>query len=183
MQALDLLLNRYSNSKLQEPAPQDQELKNIMQAALKAPDHAALTPWRFIVCQGEGLVKLGELYRQAAVAENMSERDLQRASQLPLRAPMLIIAIAKYQQHPKVPRVEQIASASCAVQAMQMTALAQGYNGIWRTGAYAHSQHVKTSLGLSTDDEIIGYLYLGTEATEVVKRPSKDSADYFEFWS
>ena len=53
MDALSLLLNRSSQPRLGSPAPSGAALENIMQAALRAPDHACLTPWRFIVCQKE----------------------------------------------------------------------------------------------------------------------------------
>jgi len=183
MQALDLLLNRSSQPKLQSPAPQGQELETIMQAALKVPDHASLTPWRFIVCQGQGLHKLGELFYQAALTEGMSERDISRAKDLPLRAPMVMVAISEYCEHEKVPRVEQIASTSCAVYAMQLAAQALGFDSMWRTGAYAHSKSVKQLLGLKTDDEIIGFIYLGSTSTKVADKPKKQTENYFEFWN
>ncbi|MDU0354659.1 NAD(P)H nitroreductase [Paraglaciecola aquimarina] len=182
MQALDLLLNRSSQPRLQNPAPEGQALENIMQAALRAPDHAALTPWKFIVCQGNGLTRLGEIYQQAAIKAGKPEKDIERAPQLPVRAPMVIVAISKYQDHEKVPWVEQVASTSCAVNNMQMAALAQGFGGVWRTGWYAQDEQVKHALNLSEKDEIVGFLYLGTTCTEVMPKPAKNSADYFEFW-
>ena len=183
MDALSLLLNRSSQPRLQDPAPQNQELENIMQAALRAPDHAALTPWKFIVCSGEGLNKLGTIFENAAVAAGMSEKDITRAPQLPLRAPMVIVAISQYQEHPKVPWVEQVASASCAVHAMQMAAVAQGFGGVWRTGSYAQSDSVKKALNLKEQDEIVGFLYLGTPVTQPLPKAEKSTADYFEHWS
>lgn len=183
MDALSLLLNRASQPRLKAPAPQGDVLENIMQAALRAPDHACLTPWRFIVCQDKGLLKLGSIFEQSAIDNDKSEKEIERAPQLPLRAPMVIVAIAQYKAHEKVPRVEQIASASCAVMAMQMAAVAQGFNGIWRTGSYAHCDTVRDALNVAEDDEIVGFLYLGTPAIEGVTKPARDTSDYFEQWS
>ena len=183
MQALDLLLNRCSQPRLQEPAPDGKILENIKQAALRAPDHACLTPWKFIVCQNQGLVRLGQIFEQAAIAGNKSEKDITRAIQLPLRAPMVIVAIATYTEHEKVPWVEQVASASCAVHAMQMAAVAQGYSGVWRTGSYAQDKSVKQAFALSEQDEIVGFLYLGTSATTSMSKPKKDSSEFFENWN
>ena len=182
MDALSLLLHRSSQPRLQEPAPDGQALENIMQSALRAPDHAGLTPWKFVVCRGEGLNKLGTIFEKAAVAAEMSEKDIARAPQLPLRAPMVIVAISVYQEHPKVPWVEQVASTSCAVHAMQMAAVAQGFGGVWRTGSYAQSTSVKNALGLKENDEVVGFLYLGTPVTQPLPKPEKNSADYFEHW-
>ncbi len=180
MDALALLLTRTSQARLHSPAPQGQALENIMQAALRAPDHAGLSPWRFIVCADEGLTRLGEIFEQAAIEEDMSAKEQERASGLPKRAPMVIIAYTQLQAHPKVPDVEQIASAACCVHAMQMAAVAQGFTGIWRTGGFAHSQAVKKALGIPQKDEIVGFLYLGTNDGPEPQRPLKDSSDYFQ---
>jgi len=182
MDALTLLLNRSSQPRLEAPAPSGDALENIMQAALRAPDHACLAPWRFIVCTGKGLDKLGALYEQSAIENEKSQKEIERAVQLPHRAPMVIVAIAKHVEHEKVPRVEQIASASCGVMAMQMAAVAQGFNGMWRTGGYAHCETVRNGLGLSEEDELVGFLYLGTPAFEPAPKPQRNSNDYFEFW-
>ena len=86
---------------------------------------------------------------------------------------MVIVAIAKHVEHEKIPRGEQIASASCGVMAMQMAAVAQGFNGMWRTGGYAHCETVRNGLGLSEEDELVGFLYLGTPAFEPAPKPQE----------
>lgn len=182
MDALELLLHRSSQPRLQAPAPQGASLENIMQAALRAPDHACLKPWRFIVCQNEGLNKLGQIFEKAAHASDMDDKSKSRAAQLPLRAPMVIIVIAKYKEHEKVPWVEQVASASCAAHAMQMAAFAQGFGGVWRTGSYAQNVCVKSELELAEQDEIVGFLYLGSTVTKVMPKPKISSDTFFEVW-
>jgi nitroreductase len=182
MQALELLLNRSSQPRLQAPAPQGQALENIKQAALRAPDHACLTPWKFVVCQKQGLKRLGDIFEQAAISADKSEKEIVRAPQLPLRAPMVIVAIAKFTKHEKVPWVEQVASASCAVQAMQMAAVAQGFTGIWRTGSYAQDPIVKEAFNLSEQDEIVGFLYLGSSDITPLTKPKKECAVFFDHW-
>jgi nitroreductase len=182
MNALELLLNRHSQPRLQLPAPEGDVLKNIMQSALRAPDHGNLSPWRFIVCQGLGLSRLGEIFERAAIIADMSQKDIERANQLPHRAPMVIVAISRYKENDKVPWVEQVASTACAVQAMQMAAMAQGFGGVWRTGHYAQDPTVKAELGLAEQDELVGFLYIGTAANETTAKPAKPYADYFERW-
>ncbi|WP_218354893.1 NAD(P)H nitroreductase [Alteromonas lipotrueiana] len=182
MDALSLLLNRRSQPRLTAPAPAEQALENIKQAALRAPDHGALMPWHFIVCEGQGLHKLGSIFERSAIENDKTEKEIERAPQLPLRAPMVIVAIAKYQEHPKVPRVEQIASTSCAVMAMQMAAQAQGFNGLWRTGAYAQCDIVKKELNLNDEDEIVGFLYLGTPVTTALPPEKKEAEVFFNHW-
>ena len=182
MHATELLLSRHSSPQLQAPAPSGAVLQDILNAALRVPDHAHLTPWRFIICQEQGLTRLGGLFKQTALEENYSEKDLDRALSLPQRAPMVIVCAMQHKAHNKVPRVEQIASTACAIHAMQMMAVAHSFSGIWRTGAYAHSEKFKSLLGLRDVDEVVGFLYLGTPTVGVSPKPSRNPNDYFEFW-
>ncbi len=182
MQAIDLLLNRSSQPRLQLPAPEGNDLEQILQAGLRAPDHKQLTPWKFIVCKEQGLDKLGEIFVQAAVEKGAEQTFIDRASQLPKRAPMVVIGICKYTEKEGVPRVEQICSAACALHDVQLAAKALGFDSIWRTGSYALDKHVKQSLGLAHEDEIIGFLYLGTSPLKAIKKPEKNTADFVDVW-
>jgi nitroreductase len=167
---------------LTEPAPEGIVLENIMQAALRAPDHRCLTPWQFIVCKGEGLVKLGEIFEQAAINSGVGQAIVDRATQLPLRAPMVIVAICKYKEDDKVPWVEQVASTACAVHSMQMAALAQGFQGVWRSGSYAQDKFVKDAFECLEHDEILGFLYVGSSKLKTMQKSKRASSAYFDIW-
>lgn len=185
MDAITLLTTRYSSSRLTEPAPAGEALALIQQAALRVPDHGALHPWRFVMFNGKAaLAKLGDIFAEAAVEEDptISNDLLERARQLPLRAPMVIACIAKCAEHGKVPVHEQVQSAACAVMAMQQAAFALGFGGIWRTGAYTQYEFVKQALDLGEDDEIVGFLYLGTASGEAPNRPELAIADFFSHY-
>lgn len=184
MDALTLLTTRFSSARLTEPAPAGEVLENIKRAALQVPDHGNLKPWRFIIAEGRtALSRLGDIFAEAAVEDNpaLANELIERARQLPLRAPMVIICIAKAVARAKIPLVEQQQSAACSVMAMQQAAFAQGFGGIWRTGTYAQLDYVKQALELGEDDEIVGYLYLGSQAGEPAKRTIPDPAEYFTY--
>ncbi|GHG74976.1 nitroreductase [Alishewanella longhuensis] len=182
MDALTLLTTRYSSPRLTEPAPGGEALELIKRAAIQVPDHGALRPWRFVIAEGrEALDRLGDIFAEAAIEEDpsISVEMQERARQLPLRAPMVITCIAKVIEHPKVPAAEQIQSAACAVMAMQQMAFALGFGGVWRTGAYAQQDYVKQAFALQADDEIVGFLYLGTSTAAAPQRTPLDPDNYF----
>lgn len=179
MNALDLLLSRQSQPRLQQPAPSGDVLNNIMRAALRAPDHAGLTPWQFVICEGSDLDKLGEIFLNSSKARGGDEASLERAPKLPHRAPMVIVAATRYTENPKVPWIEQVESAACAVHAMQMAAVAQGYGGVWRTGSYAQCNVVKSALGIAEHDELIGFLYLGSLCFASKPKTERSPNQYF----
>lgn len=181
MDALDLLLNRRSIARLSAPAPEGKALENIIRAGLRAPDHGGLTPWRFVIAQGEGLQKLADILVSAATAENSDQAVMDKVSQAPFRAPMVITVIAKVIEHEKVPAFEQHLSAGCAAQAMQMAAVAQGFQGFWRSGKWMFHDVVRDAFGVSGDDQIVGFLYLGTPGCTPMKVPERDLAKFVEF--
>jgi len=181
MDALDLLLNRRSIAKLSEPAPEGKALENIIRAGLRAPDHAGLTPWRFVIAQGEGLGKLSDILVEAAEADQSEQAVIDKVKNAPFRAPMVITVIAKVTEHDKVPALEQHLSAGCAVQAMQMAAVAQGFQGFWRSGHWMFHQNVRQAFGLEGDDAIVGFLYLGTPGCTPLKVPERDLSKFVEY--
>ena len=165
MDALSLLLHRQSIAQLQEPAPCGETLEQILQAGLRAPDHGALHPWLFLVAEGDGRQRLGDLLAEVAQARGMAPDDIEKARTAPLRAPLVITVVARVQHHDKVPPLEQQLSAGCAAMAMQMAAQALGFGGIWRSGWFIFDRLIHQGLGLHESDQIVGFLYLGTPVT------------------
>lgn len=178
MDALDLLINRRSASRLSEPAPAGEALNNIIRAGMRAPDHGALQPWRFILVEGEGRDRFSQLLEKCAREAQMEEKAINKAQQSPFRAPMIITVVAHCEAHPKVPQWEQLVSAGCAVMAMQMAALAQGFNGVWRSGPWTDHAAVRAAFNCREQDAIVGFLYLGTpqlKASTTVLPPDHSS--------
>ncbi|MBO1520257.1 NAD(P)H nitroreductase [Oceanisphaera pacifica] len=182
MDALELLLNRHSNPRLIEPAPAGEQLDTIFKAGLRAPDHGALTPWEFIVFEGEQRTLLGDILANATQAKGEAEETIEKARNAPLRAPMVIAVVAKVKEHNKVPRLEQELSAGCALMAMQMASLALGFNGIWRTGWFSFDRGVHQALSLAETDQIVGFLYLGTAQVAVRQLPERDPAPFVRYF-
>ncbi|SIS81664.1 nitroreductase family protein [Neptunomonas antarctica] len=164
MNAIEMLHNRVSAPVLMAPAPSPEQLDVMFRAALRAPDHAGLRPWRFLVIEGEAREHLGDLFVKAMRAKELELTD-ESAGKLrkkPLRAPMIIVAVAKIQQHPKVPEIEQVITAGCATQALLQGAYAQGLGAMWRTGEMTFDPVVKAGLGLQAHEQVVGFIYLGT---------------------
>ncbi|KAA0875692.1 nitroreductase family protein [Nitrincola tapanii] len=163
MDALELLLNRVSCPVLEGPAPNPEQLDLIYRAALRAPDHGGLKPYRFLQIEDSGRERLGALFIEAARIENpnATQAELNKLGQNPLRAPMIIVAIASLSEHPKVPKSEQRLTAGCAAHGLLLAAYAQGLDAIWRSGPMAFNPQVMQGLGLDAHEEIIGFIYLG----------------------
>ena len=60
MNPLDLLLQRRSHPSRQllDPGPDADQLRALVEAALRVPDHGKLGPWRFVIIDIAFLIKI-----------------------------------------------------------------------------------------------------------------------------
>jgi nitroreductase len=185
MNALDLMMNRESALKLVSPGPSAEELDQIFASAVRAPDHGRLRPWHFVVINEEQRAAFGELMAESMRRRNpaVSDGELQRERDKAFRSPVIVAVAAKVQRGHKIPEIEQIASASAAAQTIMLAAPALGYGAVWKTGAPAYDPTVKTALGLAADDDIIGFLYIGTRAGGSSPIPRPEARDFVSVWA
>ncbi|MED5607223.1 nitroreductase family protein [Pseudomonas sp. JH-2] len=184
MEAYEALVNRVSHARLGEPAPSAGQLERLFRVALRAPDHGQLRPWRFLTVEGEARQQLGELFARALSAEqpDASPEALAKARAMPLRAPTLVVAIARLQEHPKVPEIEQMLAAGCAAYGIVQAAFVEGLGAMWRTGAMAFDPLVRQGLGLAANERIVGFIYLGTPMGELRQPAPLDPAAFVSAW-
>lgn len=159
-----VVLMRQSPFAVREPGPDDIALRAMLNGAMCAPDHGKLKPWRFIVIAGDERRAFG-----AVLAEALRQREPRAADAVlatehakALRAPLIVVVIAKVRERKLVPAVEQIIAAGIAANNILLVAHGLGYGGMWRTGAAAYDEHVREALGIEASDSIVGFLYLGT---------------------
>ena len=166
MEALELLHTRESAARLQDPAPDAAALDSIFAAAVRAPDHGRLRPWRFIVIRGDARGSFGDLMAASLKARcpDSTPEALARERAKALRAPLIIVVAAHVQDTARIPQIEQILSAGAAAQNIMLAAHALGYGAMWKTGEPAYDESVKSGLGLQASDRIVGFLYLGTRS-------------------
>ncbi len=185
MNVIEALSSRVSNARLTSPAPTNDQLQQLFLAASRAADHGLLSPYRFLVVTGESsLQALGKLYRDASSQsnDNLSASQLDRIEQLPFRAPMVVVAIACCQNHPKVPIFEQKMTAAAAVQNMINAAYALNIGAYWRTGDIAYNAFVERGLGLDEHESIVGFIYLGAPAAQARTLRSQDTQVNYSAW-
>lgn len=184
MDALEALHGRVSVPRLVAPAPTLDQQQALFKAALRAPDHAWLRPWRFLVIQGAGLEALGDVFAEAALADtpDIDQEALTRVRQLPLRAPMIVIAISCHHVHDKVPVLEQDLSCAAAVSNMLVAAHAMGIGAVWRTGYLAYHPVVRRGLGLDEHEQLVAFMYLGQPAGNIKALPELNPEDFFQSW-
>ena len=182
MDAIENILNRVSARQLSSPHPTKDEMLTVYKAALRAPDHAWLRTSSFIEVKDEGLKKLSTIFHNYGKSlPDISDEILEKYKNAPYRAPMIIILVNSFKEHPKVPSIEQKLSTATAAQNIMLALNAMEYSCIWRTGKFAFNKAIQNGLGLKDNQEILGYLYIGTEIGEKKKIPNLDIDDFVTF--
>ncbi|HEX3574818.1 MAG TPA: nitroreductase [Rhodopila sp.] len=185
MDALELMLTRESALKLEAPGPSAEELDRMFAGAVRAPDHGRLRPWHFVVIPEGQRAAFGALMAESLRRRDpaASDSELQRERDKAFRSPVIVVVAAKVQRGHKIPEIEQVASASAAAQTIMLAAPALGYGAVWKTGAPAYDPAVKTALGLSAVDDIIGFLYIGTRTGGSSPVPRPVTKDFVTTWA
>jgi nitroreductase len=163
MDILELIHTRHSISKVKpDPIPKVM-VEKLLAAAVQAPNHYRVRPWRFVVLQGQARERLGEVMARAL--KNRKPETLEEVLAVerlkPLRAPLLIAVGVDKPSEPKVLEIENVCAAAAACQNLLLAAHALGLGAKWRTGAAALDPQVKAFLGFAPDQPLIAFLYIG----------------------
>ena len=170
--AVEIILTRASAIRLSEPAPSREHLDLMIRAAANAPDHGRLRPWRFIVIKPEDRARFGEILADILIQADSGAAPelLQRERDKAMRAPMILVAVAKVNPAAKIPAMEQVLAVAASVENLILAAHALGYGTMWKTGAPAYDESLKRALSLEKTDQIVGFLYLGTTVGRTMAR-------------
>ena len=171
--ALDLLLSRRSGSAkaMGGPGPDADQLRQILAAGARVPDHGKLFPWRFIIFEGEGRNRAGDILADVKTAEGERPRQVEEERQRFLRAPVVIGVISIATQPHKIPLWEQELSAGAVCQNMLIAAHAMGFVANWITEWYAYHPMVKERFGLQANEKVAGFIYIGMAKDKLEERP------------
>lgn len=184
METIAALTTRVSGNVLVGPGPDELTLHTILSAAMRAPDHGKLRPWRFTVIRGMARECLGALMARTFKKRHPDAMpaQLEREKNKPLRAPMILVVAAKVDEHSHIPAIEQILSAGAAAENIMVAAFALGFGCAWRTGEVAYDPEIKAAFNLAPTDAIVGFLYLGTNANPPAPPPPVDLAAHVVEW-
>jgi len=182
-----LLALRRSASKhhLTEPGPSPDALDELLRVAARVPDHRKLSPWRFIVFEGEARAAFGKHLARIhdTNTPGAESRDILEAAGLPLRAPVVVAVISSPDRAHKTPVWEQELSAGAVCQNLLLAANAAGWGGVWLSEWMAFDPEVARLLGLTDDERIAGFIYLGTATMGCPERPRPDMSEKITRWA
>jgi nitroreductase len=180
-EALELLKTRRSLKPIElvAPGPGKGELDTLLTVASRVPDHGKLTPWRFIVFEGDARLKAGEAIAAAFKADHPEAKDehVEFERRRLARAPLVVAVVSRAAPHVKIPEWEQVLSAGAAAMNLVTAAHALGFGATWITEWYAYDRRVLDALGLAPNERIVGFVHMGRPKQPPEDRPRPPLAE------
>ena len=185
-QLIDEILTRRSVSArlLAEPGPDEAALEKILQGASRVPDHGKIHPWRFIIIRGEARKTFGKVLRSAYTDQeaDASEAKLDLEAERFNRAPLVIAVVSSIIVPHKIPEWEQSLSVGAVCLNLLYSAQAMGFGANWITEWCAYHPKVRAALGLTANEKIAGFVYIGTAADKPEDRPRPALSEVVSEW-
>jgi len=174
---IDSLINRVSApaGAIGNEAPGPEELHLILAAGMAAPDHGGLTPWRLITIQGEAIGKLGDVFAQGllTVSPEADDAAVEKMRRRPRRAPLILAVVFSPKPSDSVSQKDQLLSAGAVAHQLVLAAESLGYGSVWLTGPMAGNPHVTEQLSVSSDEELVAFVYIGKVSDDAMAAKRK----------
>jgi len=185
---IDLILSRRSTSPkwLIEPGPTRVQIERIIAAAVAAPDHERLRPWRFLEISGAAREALADVFAEAKRLRSPGEcpEEIERERERGRRAPVTLAVIARLTRDlAKVPVRDQYASIGAAIQNILLSAHAMGFGAKALSGAKVNDPFVCEALGVGPEEELVCFICMGTPADTPKERPRPAVAEHLTKWT
>ncbi len=170
---------------LREPGPDEATLHAMLDVAMRVPDHGKLGPWRFLILRGEARAAAGEVLARCFRAREPEADDAAVAFERGRfeRAPVVVVVVSSPNARAvKIPMWEQQLSSGAACQNLLNASLFAGFGAQWLTEWYAYDDDVARGLGLTADERVAGFVYIGSASDAPEERTRPDYASRVIEW-
>ncbi len=161
------------------PGPTGAEVEAILAIAARVPDHGKLAPWRFILFEGDGRQRAGDVIAAvfAAAFPDVPPSRIEIERMRLLHAPLVIGVVSRAGPHFKIPEWEQMLSAGAATMNLIVAANALGFVTAWLSEWFSYDEHVAAGLGLIGEERFVGFVHVGRPTVVVEDRVRPIMAD------
>jgi nitroreductase len=166
------------------PGPSAEQLSEILDIAVRVPDHGKLNPWRFILFEGEARAKVGQGFADIwkKLHPDHGEDSLAFQRGLFMRAPVVLAVVSTAAPHAKIPVWEQQLSSAAVCYNAVLAATAMGFAAQWQTDWVAYDAAAKLHMGLNSAEQVAGLIYIGQSSTPLEDRPRPDASVLLTHW-
>jgi nitroreductase len=163
------------------PGPVEATLNQMLDIAMRTPDHGKLFPWRFVKLDDRAA--FAELMSNAFLVANPDARPSQiEAAVAPAHmAPTLVALLFAPQASAKIPLWEQQMSVGAVGMNLLHAAHVHGFVASWITGWASYDPTIRDAL-CEGEESIAGFFFIGSPAQPLEERPRPEPASIVRHW-
>jgi nitroreductase len=177
--ALEAIHSRRMLPKVGEDRPTKEQIAELLDAAVRAPNHHLTEPWRFYVLAGAERDRLARAITDEAIARGVPKEQAEAdAAKKVSRAPVIVVFTALPGEGPDIVEQEEVASVAMAIQNFLLAAHAKGFGAMLRTGPAAYHETIRDHLELQASELVVGFVYLGFPAGDRSLTPRAPAAEH-----
>ncbi|MDG6093848.1 nitroreductase [Acetobacter sp. AN02] len=182
---MDLLLSRASADTLHEPAPSGRILETILSAAMRAPDHGKLRPWRMITVSGDARRDVAEriVASMKRLDPDVPQAKIDKRRHRFSTTPMTIILGRHLRPDNKIPLIEQDLAVGAAAMNILNALHFAGFGGLWVSGEMTCDPVLAAELGFPAPHALAGFIFTGTPEPDRTLPKRRDVTDYVAEWN
>ena len=138
------------------------DVVEIINDAVWAPNHGNREPWRLVVACEENLPKILEILRDVTIPKwrDLSEEEVTKQMMKFTSAGAYMFVIIHEDRRQKE-RLEDFAAASSFLQNVQLLAWDRGIGTCWKTPVFIETPAFNSALGVQSGERIIAMLQFG----------------------
>lgn len=173
-----------SPKRLAAPGPDAAAVQTMLRAALSAPDHGGLHPWRVLEFPMAQRHALADVFEQEKLRRDplASALDRERARDHALRPPLLLAFVVCPQPRSGIPEREQWLAAGAALGNLLNAAHLLGFGAIVLSGDRCFDATLQQQIGLRPAEELVGFASVGTVVREPPARSAVDPRAVWSAW-
>ncbi|MEK9801939.1 MAG: nitroreductase family protein, partial [Curvibacter sp.] len=164
------------------PGPSADELQLAVQAALRAPNHGRLQPWRLVTISSTQRPALATLFEQFAREDGKNEEEVAAERERAFNGPVLVAWVVRIAAVDKVPPHEQWICVGAAMGNFMNAVHALGYGAKILSGRKC--QHPALAQAFCEDGEqLVGFTCIGTPTRALEPREADDTGPRLSDWA
>jgi nitroreductase len=166
------------------PGPDGGQIHQILEIAVRVPDHGKLAPWRFVLFEGDARTQVGKAFaaRWAELNPGHGPDSMTFQAGLFARAPVVLAVVSTAAPHAKIPVWEQQMSAAAVCYNVVLAAAALEFDAQWQSDWVAYDVGAKRAMGIAEAENVAGIIYIGKAAAPLEDRPRPDPLALLTRW-
>ena len=174
----DAIIQRRSIKKFNGQPVSREDLLDIIDYAVWAPNHGNREPWRLVVACGEEVTALHALLRDVTIPKwkDLASEDLAK-QMAPFTLPGGFVFVIVPEDARQKERLEDYAAASSMLQNMQLLAWDKGIGSCWKTPVFLDNPKFREALKVRAGERVIAMLQVGYVDELPKAKERKKSAD------